>query len=67
MKTKVNGFGGAIAVNRNGDVAMEFNTKRMPWVAIGCKASGAKKDNGSQEDLDLLFEIDPRISMKEKL
>ncbi|ROT76047.1 hypothetical protein C7M84_005386 [Penaeus vannamei] len=34
METRINGFGGAIAVSCKGDVGMQFSTPRMPWAYV---------------------------------
>lgn len=34
MESRINGFGGAIAVSSKGDVGMQFSTPRMPWAYV---------------------------------
>ena len=34
MKTRVNGYGGVIAINKDGEFGMAFNTTDMVWASI---------------------------------
>jgi beta-aspartyl-peptidase (threonine type) len=34
MRTRVEGFGGAIAVNSKGEVGVYFTTEQMPWASM---------------------------------
>lgn len=39
MKRRINGQGGMIAVDRQGQVGIGFTTERMSWAVIGGKTS----------------------------
>lgn len=36
MKKRVNGHGGAIAIDKNRNIGLDFTTQRMPWAYVKC-------------------------------
>ena len=55
MEEKINGFGGAIAIDRHGNFGKIFNTEKMVWASIKANVLeyGIEQDEVLTEQLEI--------------